>query len=81
MGVLLRAKRTVTVYNGHLRGPMTLTPIAERIAVELSLTVFTTGLSRLGFELPTFRLRGKRSHPLRYRGGTWDHYRKRRIFI
>ena len=25
------------VYNGHLRGPMTLTPIAERLAVELWL--------------------------------------------
>ena len=31
-----------SVYNGHLRGPMTLTPIAERLAVELSLPVFTT---------------------------------------
>ena len=28
--------------NGHLRGPVTLTPIAERLAVELSLPVFTT---------------------------------------
>ena len=24
-----------TVYNGHLRGPVTLTPVAERLAVEL----------------------------------------------
>ena len=31
-----------TVYNGHLRGPVTLTPVAERLAVELSLPVFTT---------------------------------------
>ena len=31
-----------SVYNGHLRGPMILTPIAERLAVELSLPVFTT---------------------------------------
>ena len=31
-----------TVYNGHLRGLVTLTPIAERLAVELSLPVFTT---------------------------------------
>ena len=28
-----------SVYNGHLRGPVTLTPIAERLAVELSLPV------------------------------------------
>ena len=27
----------VSVYNGHFRGPVTLTPIAERLAVELSL--------------------------------------------
>ena len=31
-----------TVNNGHLRGPVTLTPVAERLAVELSLPVFTT---------------------------------------
>ena len=30
-----------SVYNGHLRWPVTLTPIAERLAVELSLPVFT----------------------------------------
>ena len=29
-----------TVYNGHLRGPVTLTSVAERLAVELSLPVF-----------------------------------------
>ena len=31
-----------SVYNGHLRGTMTLTTIAERLAVEMSLPVFTT---------------------------------------
>ena len=30
-----------TLYNGHLRGPVTLTPVADRLAVELSLPVFT----------------------------------------
>ena len=35
-----------SVYNGHLRGPVTLTPIAERLAVELSLPVLTTKLCR-----------------------------------
>ena len=30
-----------TVYNGHLRGPVTLTPNAERLTVELLLPVFT----------------------------------------
>ena len=31
-----------SVYNGHLRGPVTLTPTAEHLAVKLSLPVFTT---------------------------------------
>ena len=44
---------------------MTLTPIAERLAVALSQTV----LSELGFEHQTFRLRGQRSKPLRHRRG------------
>ena len=35
-----------SVYNGHLRGPVTLTSIAERLAVELSLPVFTTYVCR-----------------------------------
>ena len=31
-----------SIYIGHLRGPVTLAPTAERLAVELSLPVFTT---------------------------------------
>ena len=31
-----------SVYNGHLGGPVTLATLAEHIAVELSLLVFTT---------------------------------------
>ena len=31
-----------SVYNGHLWGSVTLTPVAERLAVELSLPVWTT---------------------------------------
>ena len=54
-----------SVYNGHLRVPVTLTPIAERLPVELSLP----GLPRLGFQHATFRLRGERSNPLRHRRG------------
>ena len=58
--VLLRATPTVTsVNNGHLHGPMTLTPIAERLSEELSLRVFYgLVLPRLGFEHQTFRLLG-----------------------
>ena len=48
--------------NGHLQGPVALKNIAEYLAVGLSLFVFYEfGLSRLGFELPTFRLRGLQS--------------------
>ena len=32
----------IRLYDDHLRGPVTLTPNAERLAVELSLPVFTT---------------------------------------
>ena len=35
-----------SVCNGHLRGLVTLTPIAELLAVELSLPVFTTKVYR-----------------------------------
>ena len=48
-----------TVYNGHRRGPVTLSPVAERLAVELSLPVF-------------LRLRSVATgdQTLRHRGGT-----------
>ena len=44
---------------------LTFIPIAEHLAVELSLPVFMTfyGLSRQGFEHPTFGLRGERFDP------------------
>ena len=38
--------RESSVYNGYLRGPVKLTPIAERLAAELSLSVFTTKVCR-----------------------------------
>ena len=41
------------VYDDHLRGPVILTPVAER------LNLNDVGLSRLEFENPTFRLRGE----------------------
>ena len=43
--VLKRATLTVTralISNCYLRGPLTPTPIAECLAMELSLPVFTT---------------------------------------
>ena len=39
-------------YNGHRRGPVTLTPIAEHLAMELSQPVFTTYVCR-GWDLNT----------------------------
>ena len=68
-----------SVYNGHLRGPVTLTPTAERLALELSLPVFKTSVCR-GPLSPTFRLQGELSNPLRYHRGfwilnlNWEHY-------
>ena len=57
-----------SVYNCHLGEPVILIPVAKRLAVELSLPVFyDLGLSRLGFEHPIFRMRGKRSNRLRHR--------------
>ena len=41
-----------SVYNGHLRGAVTLTTIAERLSVGLSLTVFTIWVCR-GLDLNT----------------------------
>ena len=47
------------VYNGHLRGPGALTPVAERLTVELTLPVFTSVAT--GNRPPISRMRGKRS--------------------
>ena len=57
-----------TVYDDHLRGPLTLTPIVERLAVDF----YDLGLSRLGFQQPNFRLRGERSNQLRHRRNPRD---------
>ena len=54
-----------SVYNGHLRGPVTLTPITESLAVELSLSLFTTpGFRGWDPGCATFRMRGERSNLL-----------------
>ena len=37
--------------------------MAKRLEEELSLPVFYSGLSRLGFEHPSFRLQGNLSNP------------------
>ena len=51
MRVLKCVTATVTRvirYNGRLRGPLTLTPIAERLVVDTTF-FYDFGLSRLGF--------------------------------
>ena len=58
-----------SVYNGHLRGPVTLTPIAERLAVELSLSVFTRFVA-VGIRTPNLPLAKRTLHRLRHRGGS-----------
>ena len=57
-----------SVYNGHLRGLVTLVPFGERLAVELLLFVFTTQACR-GWDSKKFRLGGQRSNKLRHRRG------------
>ena len=42
-----------TVYNGHLRGPVTLTLVAERLAVQLSLPISITMLRSVGTAIRT----------------------------
>ena len=59
MRVFYRA--TPTVYNGHFRGLVTLTPIAERLAMELSLPVLNGRFKSVA--AGTFR--GERSDELR----------------
>ena len=41
-----------SIYDGHLRGPVPLTPIAERLLAELSLPVLITYVCR-GFDSNT----------------------------
>ena len=57
--------------NGHFRGPVPFTPIAERSAEQLSLPVLTKGVSWLRFEHTTFRLFGECSNRLRHRSGNF----------
>ena len=52
--------------NGHLRGPVTLTPIADCLVVHCH---YLFKVCRSWFELPTLRLRGVRSNRLRHRRG------------
>ena len=50
-----------TFYNGHLRGPVTLTPVAERLAVELSSPVLRIRSVVTGDRTPISRMQGERS--------------------
>ena len=43
----------VSLYNGHLRRPVTLTPVAERLTVELSLPLFRLRSVAAGIRTPT----------------------------
>ena len=50
-----------TVYNGHLRGPVTLTHVTERLVGELSLPVLRLKSVATGDRTAISRLRGERS--------------------
>ena len=54
-----------TVYNGHLRGPLTLTPVAERLAI--TTCFHDLSLSRPGTE-PRSSTREATALPQRHRG-------------
>ena len=56
------------------RRPVTLTPIVEPSVCSWAVTTcfYDLGLSRLGFEHKTFRLRGERFYPPRCRRGSLD---------
>ena len=59
------------VYNSHLRGPVTHTPIAERLAVDMSLPV--KRLRSVAARIRTSNLplaRGERSNRLHHRSGS-----------
>ena len=58
-----------TLYNGHLRGPVTLAPVAERLAVELSLPVFAAKVCRDQGSNPDLPAHEANALPLRHRGG------------
>ena len=59
-----------SIYNGLLRGPVTLIPTAERLSSGVVTNCLNDlGLLRLGFEHPTFRLRDQRSKPLHHHRG------------
>ena len=54
-------------YNGNIRGPLILVPNAKRFASGAVNTCLNDlSLPQLGFEHPTFRLRGQRSNQLRH---------------
>ena len=62
-----------SVYNGHLRGPVTLMHTCCWAFASGAITTrfydLHVGLSRLVFEQPTFRLRDERYNPLCHRRG------------
>ena len=60
--------RGISVYNGHLRGPVTPTPFCSAFSSGAVTICFNeVFLSRSGFEHPIFRMRGERSTWLRHR--------------
>ena len=63
-----------SVYNGHLRGAVTLTNFRTFCSGAVTAYFYDLGLSPLVFEHPTFRLLRERSSQLRQRCGTFLWY-------
>ena len=66
-----------SVYNGHLQGPRTDThTYCRAFGSRAVIACFNDlGLSRLGFEHPSFRLRRELNNPLRHRRGLMNEMR------
>ena len=58
-----------SVYNGHQRRPVTLTYVADRLAMELSLHFLFLRNVSARIRTPNFRMRGKRYNRLCHRVG------------
>ena len=62
-----------TLYNRQLRGPVTLTPVAERLAEELSLPVLRLRSVATGDRIPISRMWGERWYNKGVRSVSYTH--------
>ena len=58
-----------SLYNGHLRGPVKLTSVAERLAVDCHYQFLQLRFVAVEIRTPNLPMRGERSNPLHHRSG------------